>query len=162
MKISLLPVLFALATTCAAADVADDVRCREIGFSQAAERQDLEAFRTYIDADARFASDTVLRGVDDIAAAWTVFFSDEGPTIKWRPQIIEVLADGKLALSRGPYRVLSQDAEGNPVERWGTFNSVWRLNDDGAWRVVFDAGSPAGSEPDEATKALLEADSDCP
>jgi ketosteroid isomerase-like protein len=161
MKISLLPVLFTLATTCAIADVADEVRCREIGFSQAAERQDLAAFRTFIDADARFASDGVLRGVDEIAAAWTVFFGDDGPTIKWRPHIVEVLANGKLALSRGPYRVQSHDADGNPVERWGTFNSVWRLNDDGVWRVVFDAGSPAGSEPDEATRALLDATPDC-
>ena len=47
------------------------------------------------------------------------------------------------------------------VESWGTFNSVWRVNDDGQWRVVFDAGSPAASAPDDETKALLEADDDC-
>jgi hypothetical protein len=35
------------------------------------------------------------------------------------------------------------------------------VNDDGQWRVVFDAGSPAASAPDDETKALLEADDDC-
>ena len=162
MKISLLPVLFALATTCATADVADEVRCREIAFSQAVETQDLGAFREFIDADARFVGAKVSRGVDEVAAAWTVFFKEDGPTIKWRPQIIEVLADGKLALSRGPYRALSTFPNGDVVEQWGTFNSIWRLNDDGEWRVVFDAGNEAATEPDDATKALLEADSDCP
>ena len=162
MKIALMPVLFAIATSQAAADVAEDVRCREIGFSRAAEEQDLAAFRAFIDADARFASTGVLRGADEIARAWTVFFQEDGPTIKWRPRIIEVLADGRLALSRGPYRVLGHDEDGNTVEEWGTFNSVWRLNDDGEWRVVFDAGSPAASEPDEATRALLDAVADCP
>ena len=162
MKALLATLLVSLAAPVAAADAFDDVRCREIGFSRAAERRDMAAFRSFIDADARFVSNSVLRGVDDIAAAWSVFFGDDSPSIKWRPQIVEVLENGVLALSRGPYRVTSRDADGKPVERWGTFNSIWRLHDDGLWRVVFDAGSPAASPPDEATKALLEAEDACP
>ena len=162
MKTALLPILIALATSPAAADVADEVRCREVAFSQAAEEQDLSAFKSFIDADARFVGSSVLRGVEQIGEAWIVFFQEDGPTIMWRPQIVEVLRDGELALSRGPYRVLSRDPEGNLVEEWGTFNSVWRLNDDGEWRVVFDAGNEAASEPDDATKALLDADTGCP
>lgn len=158
----LLPALLVLLAPFASADVVDEVRCREIGFSLAAENQDLGAFRAFIDADARFASSSVLRGVDEIANAWTVFFNSDGPSIKWRPQIVEVLADGKLALTRGPYHVLSRFPNGDVVEQWGTFNSVWRLNDDGVWRIVFDAGSEAATEPDEATKALLDAATDCP
>lgn len=144
------------------ADLSDDVRCREIGFSKSAEERNIEAFRSFIDADARFVSNTVLRGVDAVAEAWAVFFTEDGPSIRWRPQIIEVLDNGTLALSRGPYRVTAKDADGNLVENWGTFNSVWRLNDDGEWRVVFDAGSPAAEAPDDATVALLDADDDCP
>ena len=121
----------------------------------------MAAFRSFIDADARFVSNSVLRGVDDIAAAWSVFFGEDGPSIKWRPQVVEVLEDGKLALSRGPYRVTTKDGDGNPVEQWGTYNSIWRLHDDGRWRIVFDAGSPAASPPDEATQALLEAEDAC-
>ena len=150
-----------IAATTAIADPGDDVRCREISFSQSAENRDMQAFRSFIDADARFVGNEVSRGVDAVAEAWTVFFSDSGPKIKWRPRLIEVLANNTLALSRGPYRVVSQDADGNMVESWGTFNSVWRVNDDGQWRVVFDAGSPAASAPDDETKALLEADDDC-
>ncbi len=58
--------------------------------------------------------------------------------------------------------MLARDPEGNLIEQWGTFNSVWRLNDDGEWRVVFDAGSPAATAPDEKTKTLLDAATDCP
>ena len=144
------------------ANPVDEVRCREIGFSQSAERQDLDAFRSFIDADARFVSASVLRGPDAITEAWTVFFSDGGPTIKWRPQIVEVLENGRLALSRGPFRVIAPGENGETVEQWGTFNSIWRLHDDGEWRVVFDAGSPAAAAPDDATRAILEAEDDCP
>ncbi len=162
MKHSIIAVLGILICAQADAGIEDDVRCREIGFSRAAEQQDLAAFRSFIDADARFASNSVLRGVDDIATAWTVFFEDGGPTIKWRPQIVEVLENGTLALSRGPYRVRTPDEDGTIVEQWGTFNSVWRLNSDGKWRVVFDAGSPAAAPPSEAVQQLLDEADDCP
>ncbi len=138
-----------------------DVRCREIAFSQAAEARDADAFRSFIDADARFVASDVRRGVDEITAAWAPFFAADGPAIRWRPSVVEVLENGRLALSRGPYRVIAKNAEGETAEYWGTFNSVWRLNDDGIWRVVFDAGSPAESPPDETTQALLDAEDDC-
>lgn len=148
--------LFCVTTAAANADLEHDVRCREINFSKSAEQRDMAAFRSHIDADARFVGSSVLKGVDSIAEGWAVFFAANGPMIKWRPQFIEVLENGALALSRGPYRMVSTDAEGNALESWGTFNSIWRLNDDGEWRVVFDAGSPAAREPDEEMQALLD------
>jgi ketosteroid isomerase-like protein len=151
----------ALAASTAVADLADDVRCREIGFSQSVENRDIDAFRSFIDADARFVGAGVLRGVDEVVEAWSVFFAAELPAIKWRPQVVEVLEDGKLALSRGPYISTSSDEEGNKVIGWGTFNSVWRRHDDGVWRVVFDAGSPAQGSPDEDTREFIEKETGC-
>jgi ketosteroid isomerase-like protein len=161
MKSILTIAICVLVAGTASADLTDDVRCREIGFSQSVENQDIDAFRSFIDADARFVGPAVRKGVDEVAEAWSVFFAAGGPTIKWRPQVVEVLENGTLALSRGPYRSTSVDEDGNSIERWGTFNSVWRLNDDGEWRVVFDAGGPAASEPDVETKALIDAENDC-
>jgi ketosteroid isomerase-like protein len=162
MRVLIAAALVSLAAHVAIADVSDEVRCREIGFSKAAERKDMKAFRSFIDADARFVGGSVLRGVDDIAAGWSVFFGENSPSIVWRPQIVEVLENGTLALSRGPYRVRSTAEDGSIVEEWGTFNSVWRLNDDGQWRVVLDAGSPAASPPADATQLLLDAEDNCP
>jgi len=145
----------------ALADTADDVRCREIGFSKAAEARDAATFATFIDADARFAGSTVVHGVDEIVEAWGVFFTADGPAIKWRPQFVEVLKDGSLALTRGPYRMLVTGEDGQVNEYWGTFNSVWRLHDDGEWRVVFDAGSEPNESPADEVRALLDADDAC-
>ena len=66
-----------------------------------------------------------------------------------------------LALSRGPYRMITRDEAGNESEHWGTFNSVWRLNEDGEWRVVFDAGNVAAGPPADDVKALLDQPDDC-
>ncbi len=154
--------LVALSVTGAAhADVTDDVRCREIRFSDAAEARDAERFATFIDADARFVGTTVRRGIEAIVGDWAAFFEFGGPSITWRPQFVEVLEDGRLALTRGPYRVRSVSEDGSIVERWGTFNSVWRLAADGQWRVVFDAGTPAGDPPVDTVRALLESPATC-
>lgn len=151
-----------LLATSVDASPADEVRCREIGFSLAAEARDGERFVSFVDQDARFVGVNVSRGPDEIGAAWAVFFDPDGPEIKWRPQYVEVLEDGALALSRGPYRLITRDDQGKESEHWGTFNSVWRLNSDGVWRVVFDAGSDATETPDDDKRALLDREVDCP
>jgi ketosteroid isomerase-like protein len=148
-------------TASAVADVADDVRCREIAFSLSVEKRDVAAFSSFIDVDARFVGGSISRGPVEVTAAWSVFFADDGPEIKWRPQYIEVLEDGKLALSRGPYRMITRDPEGKATEHWGTFNSVWRTQTDGTWKIVFDAGSESAEAPSEDVQALLDQDVDC-
>jgi len=74
---------------------------------------------------------------------------------------VEVLEDGTLALSRGPYRLVARDEDGNETEHWGTFNSVWRLNADGQWRVVFDAGGALPQPPPPEDQALLDQPDSC-
>lgn len=162
MRMIVTTIAFLSGACPAFADPAGDVRCREIGFSLAAEARDAQRFVSFIDGDARFVGSTVSRGPDEIVAAWSAFFEPDGPAIKWRPKYIEVLENGELALSRGPYRLTTRDDDGNQHERWGTFNSVWRLHADGVWRVVFDAGSAATESPDDETRALLDAEVDCP
>jgi len=153
-------MILAIFSTAASADLADEVRCAEIGFSQSIESRDMEAFRSFLDEDARFVGGSVRRGPDDITAAWSVYAAEDGPSLKWRPQIVEVLDDGKLALSRGPYKFTAKNEDGEEVDNWGTFNSIWRLQDDGNWKVVFDAGSPAAQPPSDEQRALLDDDDD--
>jgi len=152
--------LFFLGTT-ALADVSEDVRCREIGFSKSVENADQDQFRSYLDDDARFVGNSVLRGPDAITEAWRVFFAEGGPLIKWRPQFVEVLKDGKLALTRGPFRMIVTGDDGSTSEIWGTFNSVWRLQTDGEWKVVFDAGSQSDQAPADEVQALLAQEDTC-
>ncbi len=156
-----LTTILTFLTSVAAADPAAVVWCQEVAFSQSAENKDIDAFRSFLDGDARFVGSAVVRGPDEIVAAWQAFFSADGPAIKWRPQFVEVLKDGKLALTRGPYRMIVKDPEGNEAEHWGTFNSVWRKHENGDWRVIFDAGNVAATPPDEETQALLQQENDC-
>ncbi|MDH4126081.1 MAG: nuclear transport factor 2 family protein [Gammaproteobacteria bacterium] len=162
MKMQVSVGLLLMTTMSGAGDLAEEIRCQEIGFSLAAESRNAELFASYIDPDARFVGNSVMRGPSEVASAWAAFFAADGPTIKWRPQFVEVLEDGALALTRGPYRVVTMDDRGVQTEHWGTFNSVWRRHADGNWKVVFDAGNQSSEPPAELVRQLLDQGNDCP
>lgn len=112
-----------------------EVRAREIAFAQTMADRDFEAFLTFVSPEAIFFNgNRPLRGRDAVAEAWAGFFEEDRAPFSWAPDVVEVLDSGRLALSSGP--VL--DAAGAPV---GRFNSIWRKEADGRWRVVFDKGS---------------------
>ena len=161
MKLSMSLILLLTVATSATGNPADEVRCREIGFAKSVEALDRDSFATFIDPDARFVGNNVTRSRAAIAEAWSVFFTVEGPLIKWRPQFVEVLESGDLALTRGPYRIIDKNDKGEMTEGWGTFNSVWRRNEEGKWFVVFDAGSFPDEHPSDEQRALLDAEDDC-
>jgi ketosteroid isomerase-like protein len=73
-----------------------------------------------------------------VAAAWKPFFDGPQAPFSWEPEVVQVLDSGTLAISFGPVR----NPEGATV---GTFNSVWRLDPDGQWRIIFDKGCPAAA-----------------
>jgi hypothetical protein len=75
------------------------------------------------------------RGKEAILAGWKPFFDGPMPPFSWRPEVVEVLPSGKLAHSSGPIM-------GDDGKQFGVFNSIWRLEADGRWRVVFDKGCP--------------------
>ena len=148
-----------LSTSHSFADAVNDVRCAEIAFSQSVETMDREAFAALVDKDARFVSghSRVRHGRDAVVEAWSGFFDDDSQTIVWRPIVTEVVESADIALSRGPFLLRGTEDDGTPWESWGFFNSVWRLNDDGKWRVVFDAGNPSDRPPTDEMRAAIEA-----
>jgi ketosteroid isomerase-like protein len=97
--------------------------------------RDHAAFAAFVAEEAVFAGRDVLRGRAAVAEGWKVHFQGEKAPFSWTPERVEVIASGTLALSTGPVF----DPEGKRV---GTFNSTWRLDKDGEWRVVLDNGCP--------------------
>ena len=114
---------------------AAEVQAREIAFAKTMADRDLEAFLTFISPEAIFFNgNQPLRGRDAVAQAWAPFFEGPSAPFSWHPDLVEVLDSGRLALSSGPVR-------GPSGEEVGRFNSIWRKDEGGQWRVVFDKGS---------------------
>ena len=116
-------------------DAAAEVRAREIAFAKTLADRDLDAFKTFISTEAIFFNgNEPVRGRDAIVESWAPFFEGPDAPFSWHPDLTEVLESGGLALSSGPVR-------GPTGEEVGRFNSIWRKDPDGQWRVVFDKGS---------------------
>ena len=83
----------------------------------------------------------MLRGRDAVVEAWSVFLAADGPDLVWQPELVELRPDG-LGLSRGPYSLTTTGTDGARSTSTGTFTSIWRRQDGGGWKVLFDAGCP--------------------
>ena len=110
---------------------------RERAFARTMADRDLAAFTSFLSRDAVFFSGPEpLRGPDQVTAWWARYFQGEQPPFSWEPAQVEVLDSGTLALITGP-------VHGPSGEVIGTFNSVWRLEEPGVWRIIFDKGEKA-------------------
>src|SRR3954470_18657165 len=115
----------------------EQVRRTETAFAKTMADRDLAKFTSFLSAEAVFmANGTPMRGPKEVSEKWKRFFDAPQAPFSWAPEFVEVLESGALALSSGPVR----DPSGKRV---GTFNSVWRRETDGQWKIVFDNGCPA-------------------
>ncbi|MGB9989641.1 YybH family protein [Pseudoduganella rhizocola] len=137
---SLKPVLFALALALsmpgaiAAPDLKQQVADTERAFAATMKARDHAAFASFLADDAIFSpGPEVLRGKAAVAAGWKKYYEGGKAPFSWEPDKVEVLASGALAYSSGPV----YSPEGKLIAR---FNSIWRLEPDGKWRIVFDSG----------------------
>lgn len=120
-----------------------------------------------LDADREFARDTALDGVegwvrwfapdgemvraagtpvhghDAIRAAMASAFETPGFRLEWDPERAEISASGDLGVTYGSFRESRLvDGESRVVRR-GRYMTVWKRQEDGAWRVLMDIGTDA-------------------
>ena len=117
------------------ADLKEEVRQTETAFAKTMADRDHAAFASFLATDTVFFGRGVLRGKAAVADAWKGFYQDKAAPFSWGPENVEVLDNGELGFSSGPVF----DPAGKRV---GTFNSVWRKEKDGKWRIIFDNGCP--------------------
>ena len=108
------------------------VKAAECAFALSMAERNPLAFAACLSEQAVFfGRQSVLRGKAAVVQGRRPFFDGASAPFSWEPDAVEVLADGTLALSTGPVR----NAQGQAIAR---FNSIWRQEAPGQWRVVFD------------------------
>jgi ketosteroid isomerase-like protein len=115
------------------AELREQVRKAETAFAKSMADRDHAAFVSHLAEDTIFLGRDEMHGKKAVAEAWKDFYQGKDAPFSWRPERVVVLPSGDLALSTGP--VFAPD--GRQV---GQFNSTWRKEKDGSWKVVFDNG----------------------
>lgn len=111
------------------------VRAAETAFAATMAARDHAAFGAFLaDETVFFGARGPLRGAAAVKEAWHRFFTGPEAPFSWKPETVEVLDSGTLALTAGPVF----DPKGVHI---ADFQTIWRLEPDGKWRVVFDRGN---------------------
>jgi ketosteroid isomerase-like protein len=141
--ISMVMLAFAGAARPSNAELRKQVADTERAFAATMKARDHAGFASFLSDEAVFFSGpgSVLRGRAAVVEAWRKYYDGAQAPFSWEPEEVEVVQSGTLAYSGGPV----YDAAGRRI---GRFNSIWRLEAPGRWKIVFDRGEqPCNCKP---------------
>lgn len=64
--------------------------------------------------------------------------NQDSKELAWKPEYIDVSNSGDLGYSYGYYTFAYPDSSGTSVEVKGVFHTVWKRQQDGNWKFVWD------------------------
>lgn len=82
--------------------------------------------------------DTILRGKETIHSFYAGRKNRLNVSLKWTPDFIDVSKSCDLGYTYGRYNYSFTDSTGKINESTGTFHTVWKKQNDGTWRFVWD------------------------
>ena len=103
----------------------------EHDFAMTMAQRDFDKFASYIDENAVFISKNTARGKAAVLKQWGSFFQTEAAPFSWQQDWVEVIEPQKLAFSHG-------SVYGPDGKMIGKFSSIWQLNENGEWKIIFD------------------------
>ncbi|MEP7011207.1 MAG: DUF4440 domain-containing protein [Acidobacteriota bacterium] len=111
----------------------------------AAQATGAAGWSAFFDADGIMFSGPpgTVRGREAIQKALALSFAAPGFKLNWTPIRAEVSTDGRLGYSYGQYERRINSPDGQPVNRGGTYVTVWKKQDDGSWKVLSNFGTGA-------------------
>ena len=95
-----------------------------------------EAFRTYLAEDGTSMPEgqPFLHGRDAVARSWAEAPAED--KLSWTPQFARAASSGDLGYTYGTWTYESAGG----VKR-GKYVTIWRRQEDGTWKAVFDGGN---------------------
>ena len=116
---------------------------RERSFAKSVESHDAGAFASHLHSGAVFnaGTDGADRGREDIVRSWAGIVEGNAVVLRWRPGIVTIGGEPRIAISRGPY-ILQTIKDGAAAFSVGFYQTVWLFDSkDATWRVLFDGGA---------------------
>ena len=104
----------------------------------AAEEGIYAAFLEYADERAvLLRGDQLVEGKEAIRQFMTLN-NIPGAKLEWAPDFVDVSACGDMAYTYGRFTFSLVDSTGQEMKQSGIFHTVWKRQEDGTWRFVWD------------------------
>jgi ketosteroid isomerase-like protein len=116
-----------------------EIRDTEKEFEKMAADSGLAAAFSHFAADSGVvnASDSLFIGKDAIRRFYQGWAGND-MRLRWSPDFVDVSAAGDLGYTYGKYIFTYSDSTGRLVQSNGIFHTVWKRQQDGTWRFVWD------------------------
>jgi len=110
--------------------------------------KDIDRFVSYFTPDATMsmAGMPAMKGPQAVKANLGEMMKAPGFDISWKATDAVVAASGDLGYTVGTYGLTINNPAGKPVTEKGKYQTTWKKVD-GAWKVIYDTGSPDGPSP---------------
>jgi ketosteroid isomerase-like protein len=96
------------------------------------------AFVYYADKNACIVrGERLIKGREEISA-WYGKRQGNGMQLFWTPDFVDVSGSGDLGYTYGTYTFTITDSTGSVKTGRGIFHTVWKRQEDGSWRYVWD------------------------
>jgi len=111
-------------------------------FMKAAAEKGSQGYLSYYADDAVEVPNggPIIAGKVNIAPGMA-FLDDKNNRLTWTPVGGDISASGDLGYTYGTFEFRSKDKEGKPTVDSGKYTSIWKLQEDGSWKMVLDMGN---------------------
>jgi len=111
----------------------------EKAFAAMLEKEGMKkAFLAFADDSAvLLRNNMIFKGKDQIRDYFNAQGLD-GVSLLWTPDFVGVAASGDLAYTYGPFEYKTKDSSGQDISGNGIFHTVWKRQEDGTWKFVWD------------------------
>ena len=97
-------------------------------------------------AFAKFAADeavlmrnnNLVIGKEGLLSYYSETMENTDAKLSWKPEFIDVSTSGDLGYTYGYYTFTVKDTLDNDIVTQGVFHTVWKRQDDGSWKFVWD------------------------
>lgn len=145
LQILLFSSLLLITTQCAMNEIKtneqlqEEIRQVESDFAKmAAEKGIAEAFYFYADENAVLSRNNALIEGKEAIKEYMYKSDYKGVTLEWKPTEIEVAASADMAYTYGNYTYSKKNEDGTSNTQKGIFHTVWKRQENGDWRYVWD------------------------
>jgi ketosteroid isomerase-like protein len=88
------------------------------------------------------ADQPVLRGKVAMQRVWKPLIENQSISLRWQPIRADISKSRDLGYTVGSYTITQTDEKGSAIVGTGKYLTIWRLQNDGSWKVEFDTGVP--------------------
>jgi ketosteroid isomerase-like protein len=118
-------------------------------FNAATQEHRLDGWMQYFDEDSVIQRSKPVVGKEAIRAELKEQWDNPNFHLTWDPDEAYPMPGGKIGYTRGHWTLTSKDEKGSPEKLTGQYLTIWRMNKQGEWKIIWDGGA---ADPPPAAK----------